>query len=112
MSDLQIAYAVIGALAAIAALVLAAHVIYRGLPNGKPKEALQKIIYELDRAADNMENQQKRQKAIDIARDALGWKKIIIPASIIGFIIDCEVAVVRKAQSLTNTPNLHEGENL
>lgn len=108
MNELQIIELAAGVLLAVTALVFALHFLYRGLPSGRAKDALRKIIYEIDRAADNMSNAQKKQNAINLVRDSLGWKRILVPASILGFLIDCEVAAVRKAQAVTQTPNLHE----
>lgn len=98
----------LGAIVALNLLAMVLFVIWAKLPTSKLKTAIQKIIYELDRAADNMENKQKRSEAIAFVRDALGWKRILIPASILGFMIDAEVAAVRKMQAVTDTPNLHE----
>lgn len=111
LTELQIVLLVAGLLLAAIVLVLAVHIIYRGLPAGSAKTSLQKIIYELDRAADNMENQQKRAAAIQAVSDMLGWRRIIIPKVLIGWLIDAEVAVVRKIQQATDTPDLHKEGN-
>lgn len=108
LTELQTVLLAAGVLLAAVLLVLVAHIVYRGLPAGRAKDALQKIIFELDRAADNMENQQKRAAAIQAVSDMLGWRRIIVPKVLIGWLIDAEVAAVRKIQALTDTPNLHQ----
>lgn len=106
--DLYIVGLVIGAIVATNVVAMVLFILFAKLPNGKLKETIRGIIYELDRFADNMENQQKRQEAIGAINDVLGWRRILIPRSIIGWIIDTEVAAVRKMQSATDTPNLHQ----
>lgn len=54
-----------------------------------------------------MENSEKRRSAIQQINEILGWRKFIIPGALIGWVIDTEVAVIRKMQQTTNTPNLH-----
>ncbi len=108
MSESQIALWAAGALLAALLLVLIVHVLYRGLPAGKAKTALDKIIYELDRHADQMENREKRATAIQAAMEILGWRRIIVPKVLIGWVIDAEVAFIRRVQVATDTPNLHE----
>lgn len=111
LTELQIALLAAGASLAAVVLVLIVHIVYRGLPAGRAKDALQKIIYEIDRSADNMENQQKRAAAIQAVSDMLGWRRIIVPKVLIGWLIDAEVAVVRKIQQATDTPDLHKEGN-
>lgn len=57
-----------------------------------------------------MENIDKRRAAIQQVNDILGCRRILVPGALIGWIIYAEVAVIRKMQKTTNTPNLHEGE--
>ena len=108
MTEMQIAVAAAGTILAALILVLVLHIVYRGLTTGKAKDALQKIIYELDRYADDMENQQKRAMAIQAVMDLLGWRRIIVPKVLVGWLIDAEVAAIRKIQAATDTPNLHQ----
>ena len=111
MTEMQIATAAAGTILAALVLVLIVHVVYRGLPAGRAKDALQKIIYELDRHADEMENHEKRAAAIQAVMDILGWRQIIVPKVLVGWLIDAEVAAIRKIQQATDTPDLHrEGE--
>jgi Co/Zn/Cd efflux system component len=108
MTEFQIATAAVGVILAALVLVLVVHIVYRGLPPGKAKEGLQKIIYELDRHADDMENHEKRAAAIQAVMDLLGWRRIIVPKVLVGWLIDTEVAAIRKIQQATDTPNLHQ----
>jgi hypothetical protein len=110
-SEFQIFIWAAGILLAANVLAMGLFVLFAKLRDGKMKESIRSIIFELDRFADNMENIEKRRSAIQQINDVLGWKKFIIPGSLIGWVIDAEVAVIRKMQSATNTPNLHEGEN-
>ena len=111
MAETQIAAAAAGIILAALVLVLIVHVVYRGLPTGTAKDGLQKIIYELDRHADEMENDEKRAAAIQSVMDILGWRRIIVPKVLVGWLIDAEVAAIRKIQQATDTPDLHrEGE--
>jgi len=86
-------------------------VLYAKVPDGRLKAFLRKIIYELDRAADNMENADKKKAALQKLNDFLGWRRILVPSFLIGWLIDAEVAAIRKMQAATDTPDLHkEGE--
>ena len=97
-----------GVILAANLLAILLHFLYKALSDSPLREFIRSIIYELDRFADNMENSQKRQEAIGQINDVLGWKRILIPRAIIGWIIDAEVAAIRKMQQKSDTPNLHE----
>lgn len=109
-TESQVAIVAAGAIMAANVLAYGFHVVRNGLPEGKVKDAVQKIIYELDRICDNMENPEKRRMAIQQINDVLGWRKILVPSALIGWVIDAEVAAIRRMQKATNTPNLHEEE--
>lgn len=96
--------------AAIAANLLAylLFVLFARLPGGRLRASIQRIIYALDKAADNMENAAKRAVAIQQVRDILGWRRIFVPAALIGWVIDAEVAVIRRMQQATGCPDLHQ----
>jgi hypothetical protein len=111
MTEMQIAAAAAGTILAALILVLIVHVVYRGLPAGTAKDGLRKIIYELDRHADDMENHEKRATAIQSVMDILGWRRIIVPKVLVGWLIDAEVAAIRKIQQATDTPDLHREGN-
>lgn len=111
ISELQIFLWAAGILLAANLLAMALFVLFARLPNGGLKTAIQNTIFVLDKFADHMENSQKRAEAIRQINDILGWRRILIPAALIGWVIDAEVAAIRKMQQATNCPNLHqEGE--
>ena len=74
------------------------------------RELIKSIIYELDRFADNMENSQKRETAIRQINEILGWRRILVPGALIGWIIDGEVAAVRKMQKAAGKLDLYNEE--
>lgn len=110
VNEYQIALYAAGVILAANLLAMGLFVIYAKLPESKTKEAIRNIIFELDRFADDMENAEKRRSAIQQINEVLGWRKVIIPGALIGWIIDTEVTAIRKMQKATNTPNLHEGD--
>lgn len=106
-------WALLVVFAAVNALVLAVHMAGKyirehGLPSGSFKDKLDKIIYEIDRAADEMENPAKRATAMMQLQQLLGWKRLFLPGVLIGWLIDAEVAFIRKVQAATDTPNMHQ----
>ena len=110
-TEIQVTLGAAGAVLAANVLAFGLHVTRNGLPEGRVKDVVQKVVYELDRFADNMSNAEKRRQAIQQINDVLGWRRILVPAALIGWIIDAEVAAIRKMQAATNTPDLHkEGE--
>lgn len=107
-SELQIFVWLGGALLAANILAMALFVLFSKLPDSRLKESIRSIIFELDKFADSMENTEKRRIAIQRINEILGWRKILVPSALIGWIIDAEVAAIRKMQKSTDTPNLHE----
>jgi hypothetical protein len=112
IGELQIYYITVGIMLAANILAMSLFVLFAKLRDGQMKEAIRNIIFELDRFADNMENADKRRAAIQQINDVLGWRKFIIPGALIGWVIDAEVAAIRKMQVATNTPDLHEEEKI
>lgn len=110
-NEYQIALCAAGVLLAANLLAMGLFVLFVKLPDGKFRDFIRDIIFELDKFADNMENAEKRRTAIQQINDVLGWRRLVIPSALIGWVIDAEVATIRKMQQATNTPNLHEGEN-
>lgn len=111
-TELQIVLYAAGVILAANLLAMALFVLFAKLPNGSLKVSVQKIIFELDRFADQMENADKRRSAIQQINDVLGWRRILVPAALIGWVIDAEVAAIRKMQQATDCPDLHiEGGN-
>jgi hypothetical protein len=106
-NEYQIALYAAGVILAANLLSMTLFVLFAKLKNGRLKDSIRSIIFEIDRFADNMENIEKRRSAIQQINDVLGWRKFIIPGALIGWVIDAEVAVIRKMQATTNTPNLH-----
>jgi hypothetical protein len=109
-NEYQITLCAAGVILAVNLLAMGLFVLYAKLPASKTKEAIRSIIFEIDRFADSMENADKRRVAIQQINEVLGWRKFIIPAALIGWVIDTEVAVIRKMQRATNTSNLHGEE--
>jgi beta-lactamase regulating signal transducer with metallopeptidase domain len=110
-SQVQIVLWVVGALVAVNLLAMALFVLFARLSESKLKEAIRNIIFELDKFADEMENSAKRSSAIRQVNEILGWRQIVIPVALIGWVIDTEVAAIRKMQQATSAPNLHEEED-
>ncbi len=108
VSEMQIFVWLGGALLAANVLAMVLFVLFSKLPDSRLKESIRSIIFELDKFADSMENAEKRRIAIQQINDILGWRKILVPSALIGWIIDAEVAAIRKMQKSTDTPNLHE----
>lgn len=110
-SELEIFKWAAGAILAANVLAMLLFVLFAKLPNGKLRENIRGAIFVLDKFADCMENEVKRAKAIQQVNDVLGWRRILIPSALIGWIIDAEVAAIRRMQKATDTPNLHEEDN-
>ncbi len=106
--EVQIIYAAAGILLAANVLAMGLFVLFAKLRDGRLKESIRGIIFELDRFADNMENNEKRRTAIQQINDILGWRRILVPGALIGWIIDAEVAAIRRMQKATDTPDLHQ----
>lgn len=106
-SEFQIFIWAAGALLAANLLAMALFVLFAKLPDGRFRESIRNIIFELDRFADSMANSDKRRTAIQQINEVLGWRRILVPAALIGWVIDAEVAVIRKMQAATDTPDLH-----
>ena len=111
-SEFQIFVWAAGALLAANLLAMVLFVLFAKLPDGKLRKSIQNIIFELDKFADRMQNEQKRRIAIQNINDVLGWRRILVPAALIGWIIDAEVTAIRKMQAATDTPNLHQEDDI
>lgn len=114
----HLVWALLIVFAAVNVLVLAAMALYvkmRGLPPGRFKTALHKILYEIDKGCDEMEAPAKRAKAISDFQQLMFWPvinrwRIYPPAAVIGWIIDAEVAIVRRMQAATGIDDLHQAD--
>lgn len=112
MTEWQIVLLAAGVLLAANFLAILLFVLFAKLPAGRFKETIQGVIFELDRFADSMSNPEKRRSAVQQINDVLGWRRILVPAALIGWVIDMEVSAIRKMQAATNTSDLHvEEEN-
>ena len=110
-NELQIFLWAAGTLLAANVLAMLLFVLFARLPAGNFRSRIRGIIFELDRFADAMENAQKRVSAIQDVGAILGWRRILIPGALIGWIIDAEVAAIRRMQRATNCPNLHKEDD-
>ena len=97
-----------GVILAANVLAVVLHFLYKALSDSPLRDFIRSVIFELDRLADNMENSEKRRAAIQQISEILGWRKVLIPAVLIGWIIDAEVAAIRRMQQSANTPDFHE----
>lgn len=97
-SDIQIFFWFAGILLAANLVAMMLFVLFAKLPESRLKGMIRSIILELDAFADEMENSEKRNRAIQEVNEILGWRKFVIPAALIGWIIDLEVAAIRKMQ--------------
>ncbi len=112
----HLAWALLVIFAAVNVLVLAAMAVYvkaKGLPPGRFKTSLYKILFEIDRCCDDMENPSKRSLAISQVQQLMFWPtlnkwRIYPPAAVIGWIIDAEVVIIRRMQAATGIEDLHQ----
>ncbi len=107
-NDVQIVMWLIGLVIAANLTAMSLFVLYAKLPNGQLRKIIRNIIYRIDELADKLENGEKRAIAIHQINSLLGWRGIFIPEKVIGWVIDTEVAAIRKMQKAANTPNLHD----
>lgn len=107
-TELQIVLYAAGVILAANLLTVLLHFLYKALSDSPLREAIRSIIFQLDKIADEMENAAKRRSAIQQINEVLGWRRILVPAALIGWIIDLEVKAIRKMQKTADTPNLHE----
>ena len=112
-NEVQIIIWLAGLLIAANIAAMSLFVLYAKLPNGKLQGIIHNIIYRLDELADKLENEEKKAVAIQQINALLGWRNVIVPQKVIGWIIDSEVAAIREMQKATNTntPNLHDPES-
>ena len=70
------------------------------------KDALTALLYHLDEQCDNMEIPAKRAQVIMGVQQLLGWRRLFLPAIVIGFVLDLIVKIIRK----TGVPDLHRAD--
>lgn len=102
-SDLQILAWVAGMLVLANLLAMSLFLVFAKLPDSTLKEKIWSIILELDKFADEMDNSEKRSRALQQINEILGWRQIVIPSALIGWVIDMEVAAIRKMQESINS---------
>lgn len=107
VNEYQIALYAAGVIIAANLLAMGLFVLYVKLPDSRLRESIKGSIFELDKIADNMEKVEKRRAAIQQINEILGWRRILVPGVLIGWIIDAEVAAVRKMQKAAGMPDLH-----
>ena len=97
------AYALLAAIiiGAIIAYTLPILVIrrYASSSNREAQTLLREVIYKLDEFADEMENKEKRDIAIEKLGKIISFRGITLPKFIRGWIVDFEVRHIRYLQS-------------
>jgi len=93
----------IGVFVSLNLLIMTLFVLCTKLPNNGLKISICNIIVALDKAADEMGNQEKRARAIQQIIEMLGWWKIAIPTPLIGWVIDTEVGVIHTMEQSTDS---------
>jgi len=88
----------LGVIVALNLLLILLFVLFSKLSESRLKEIIRNIIFELDKITDDMENTEKHSKATQQISDLLGWQRIFIPMTLIGWVIDTEIATIRKIQ--------------
>lgn len=78
--------------------------VWARIENPKVKSNIEALLYQLDEQCDNMEIPAKRAQAILTLQQLLGWRRLFLPAVIIGAILDLLVRAVRKI----GIPDLHK----
>ena len=82
--------------------------IYQYKSTDSEQDSIKELIYFYDKFCDNMSKKEKKNEVVNAIRDLFVWKGIRIPTVIIGWIIDMEVASIRKIQkSISKNTNLH-----
>lgn len=108
--ELKVILGIAGGAVAVNSAAMLLFILFAKVPNGKLREAIRSCIYELDKFADDMENEEKKRRAIQQVSEFMSWRRFFIPNVLIGCLIDSEVTAIRKMQAITQTPDLHEKE--
>ena len=73
------------------------------------QHVITELIYQLDEFADDMSNEEKRNKVIDKIQELLKFNNATIPRSICGLIVDMQVRRIRQLQeSCSADTDLHK----
>ena len=71
---------------------------------------MERFICSLDEFADNMTNADKRAAAVDKLQSLLSYRVIRLPRFVLGWIIDMQVAEIRRLQAESEKDtDLHKG---
>ena len=93
----------LGAIAGAALLIGSIVQVQARIENPTVKETLTQLLYLLDEQCDNMEIPAKRAQVIMGVQQLLGWRRLFLPAIVIGFVLDLIVKIIRK----TGVPDLY-----
>jgi hypothetical protein len=104
-NDAQMFLWFVGVLLTANVLAMALFMLFAKLPESRLKGMIRNIILELDKFTDEMENSEKRNRAIQQINEILGWRQFVIPSALIGWVIDMEVAAIRKMQQSIDSSN-------
>ena len=74
------------------------------IENPTVKETLTQLLYLLDEQCDHMGIPAKRAQVIMGIQQLLGWRRLFLPAFVVGFALDLIVKIIRK----TGVPDLHQ----
>ena len=94
----------LGVIAGAALLIWIIVQVQARIENPTVKETLTQLLYLLDEQCDNMEIPAKRAQVIMGVQQLLGWRRLFLPAIVIGFVLDLIVKIIRK----TGVPDLHQ----
>ena len=110
-TELQMVLAAAGVMLAANFIAVVLHFLYRSLSDSPLREAIRSVIYCLDKVADDMSNEKKRANAVQEINAVLGWRRILVPTVLIGWVIDFQIVAIRRMQRAAGTPNLHIEED-
>ena len=93
----------LGVIAGAALLIWIIVQVQARIENPTVKETLTQLLFLLDEQCDNMEIPAKRAQVIMGVQQLLGWRRLFLPAIVVGFVLDLIVRIIRK----TGVPDLH-----
>ena len=94
----------LGVIAGAALLIWIIVQVQARIENQTVKENLTQLLYLLDEQCDHMEIPTKRAQVIMGVQQLLGWRRLFLPAIVVGFALDIIVKIIRK----TGIPDLHQ----
>lgn len=97
---------ILGGLVAVYASAGILFFYYAKAPASMLRKEIFQTIYWIDEFCDHMDNREKRDEAINIIGQFLGWRRAFVPAFLIGWAVDLSVAIMRKM----GVPDLHQEE--